>query len=620
MVKATLRFVVCLGLVSLVIACGTARGQQATEPAVAGPVTFQGLKQLLRTGQDEVEILKLLEQSPLDVSFVLGDSQRADLKKMRVSDEFIEGVQKVLDKRQRIATTDVTDLLLIFDSSGSMLEKTKDGVSKLQAAKEVINDLIKDFPAGRRLGLIVYGADARRACESVDVVRPLSEFDDAARAKLREYISKLDAKGHTPIARALEVTAGEMAQVKGLSRVVLITDGMETCHGDPVNAASELVAKTNTELDVIGFGLKPEESQAVEKIAKAGRGKYYDAQTAQKLQQDLRHVAKLTPVPPPPPPRERTEDQLAVFTDHQAAVTSVALSRDGKTAVCATQQEGIVAKNKPGNAVRRWDVETGKPLDAESWVPNDLYKKFTLSPDGRHMLTNQAGSVVNLWDVSARKQLLDFSVAMHRHGVAFSPNGRWFIIGCQEIRGDPFVGVWDAETGRQVQVFKEHRDYAHVHAVALSADGRLAASADRKEGVRLWEVASGKQLQQLQRRGVLTMAFSPDGKYLATGESLNVVVLWDTSTGQEAARFVGHNGGVPAITFSPDGQFLVSGGEDGTVRLWETGAGKELKRFEGHTAEVKSVAVSADGKRAISGSKDKTARVWNIAKYTAPPR
>jgi Mg-chelatase subunit ChlD len=599
------RFAICLSV--LVAVSRLAAGQEKPPSAAAGPVTYQGLVQLLRSSQSEEEILKGLEQSPLDVGFVLGDSQRAELKKMRVSDEFIEGVQKLLQKRQRVPSTDVTDLVLILDSSGSMLEKTKDGVRKIEAAKQVISELINDFPAGRRLGLIVYGADRSRECQSVEVVRRLGEFDDAARAQLRQYISQLQPSGHTPIARALDAAAGEIEKAKGVSRVVLITDGMETCHGDPAKAAADLAAKTKAVVDVIGFALKPEESRAVNRIAKAGRGKYYDAQTADKLRQRLLEVAKL--VPEASPRRDRAEDQLAVLSDHKGSVTSVGILRDG-TAVSACGEE---------KTYWRWDVETGKPrTDNPSVFARD--DDLTFSPDGRRVLTKQVGSVVNLTDVETGRNLLRLSVAMHRHGMAFSPNGRRFIIGCQSIQGDPFVGVWDAETGDDVQVFKGHGRRAKVHCVALSADGRFAASADRNDGIRVWDIESGKQLQQLKRRTVLTMAFSPDSKFLVTGESLDVIVVWNATTGEEVRRLEGHSGGVPAISFSPDGRYLVSGGEDKTVRLWDVNTGKELHRFDGHAAEVLSVAFSADGQRAISGGKDKTARVWNIAKYTSPPR
>jgi len=290
----TFRFGFCI---AVILAAGNVAMSQDKPPAAAAaaPVTYQGLRQLLRTGQSEQEILKLIEQSPLDVGFVLGDGEVAELKKMRVSDEFLDGVQKILQKRATTLASDVTDLVLILDCSGSMSDKMKDGQTKMQAAKQVVGELIQDFPAGRRLGLVVYGHDRSRECQAVDVVRPLSEFDESARQQLKQYVSRLQPSGHTPIARALETASGEIANAKGLSRVVLITDGMELCNGDPVQAAADLVAKSKANVDVIGFVLKPDESKAVDQIAKAGRGKYYDAQTAEKLRQDLRFVAQVAP-------------------------------------------------------------------------------------------------------------------------------------------------------------------------------------------------------------------------------------------------------------------------------------------------------------------------------------
>ena len=293
-VLTRIRFGCC---VALLLAAGNAAKSQDQARTAAAPVTYQGLRQLLRTGQSEPEILKLLEQSPIEVGFVLGDGEVAELKRMRVSDEFLDGVQKLLKRRSTTLASDVTDLVLILDCSASMSDKIKGGQTKMDAAKQVVTELIQDFPAGRRLGFVVYGHDSARECQAVDVVRPLSEFDDSARQQLKKYVSDLRPSGYTPIARALDVATGQLGLAKGLSRVVLITDGMESCKGDPVKAAADLVAKSKATVDVIGFGLRPEEGKAVDQIARAGRGKYYDAQTAETLRKDLRFVAQVAPQP-----------------------------------------------------------------------------------------------------------------------------------------------------------------------------------------------------------------------------------------------------------------------------------------------------------------------------------
>jgi HEAT repeat protein len=217
-----------------------------------------------------------------------------------------------------------------------MSDRTKGGQSKMEAASKVVRELIRDYPEGRRLGLVVYGHDRSRECQAVDVVRPLSVLDGPGRQQLIQYVADLKPAGHTPIARALEAAAGEMASAKGLSRVVLITDGMESCHGNPVQAAADLVAKTKSTVDVIGFALKPEESQAIDQIARAGRGKFYDAQTAEKLRKDLRFVAQVAPQVEPKAPVDDGKISPAVqalieqLSDEEANVRHAAAESLGK--------------------------------------------------------------------------------------------------------------------------------------------------------------------------------------------------------------------------------------------------------------------------------------------------
>lgn len=310
--KQSAGLILCLALT--VAAGGDVAAQQPTSPSPA-VVTFPDVIKLLRTGKSEKEILDVLAKSPIDVNFVLGDSQVDELKKMRVSDEFIAAL-KQLKKPAAGQANDVSDLVLILDCSGSMMDKTKDGSTKMDGAKQALVELIQDFPAGRRLAFIIYGHDKKRECQAVDVVRPLSPLDEAGKGALKAFIGRLQPVGHTPIARALDTAAGELAKATGLSKVVLITDGMETCHGDPVRSAAALVEKTKADVDIIGFVLKPEESKAVDLIAKAGRGKYYDAQTVAALRKDLRRVAQVPPQPkkaeaPPPVQNEEPAGALS---------------------------------------------------------------------------------------------------------------------------------------------------------------------------------------------------------------------------------------------------------------------------------------------------------------------
>ena len=170
-----------------------------------------------------------------------------------------------------------------------------------------------------------------------------------------------------------------------------------------------------------------------------------------------------------------------------------------------------------------------------------------------------------------------------------------------------------------VRRFEGHTDGVMV--VAFSPDGKRALSGgvcygDRDPTLRLWDVATGKELLKLEghTEGVYGLAFLPVGKQAVSGSHDGTVRLWDLETGKELKRYEGHEGTVYGLDVSGDGKLLLTGGEDKTMRLWDLEAGKEVRRFEGHEGKVRAVAFSADGKQAVSGCVlgDPNLRVWDV--------
>jgi WD40 repeat protein len=71
---------------------------------------------------------------------------------------------------------------------------------------------------------------------------------------------------------------------------------------------------------------------------------------------------------------------------------------------------------------------------------------------------------------------------------------------------------------------------------------------------------------------VNSVAFSPDGKTLASGSLDQTVRLWEVATGKEILKFEGHQDPVCSVAFSPDGRHLASGHNNGTIFIWDVAA------------------------------------------------
>ncbi len=200
------------------------------------------------------------------------------------------------------------------------------------------------------------------------------------------------------------------------------------------------------------------------------------------------------------------------------------------------------------------------------------------------------------------------------HSVAFSPNGRFALSGSS----DNTLKLWDVATGKELRSFSGHANV--VSSVAFSPDGRFALSGSEDSTLKLWEIATGKELRSLGGNNsgllsyLLSVAFSPDGRFALSGSYDNTLKLWELATGKELRSFSGHAGWVNSVAFSPDGRLVLSGSNDKTLKLWDVTTGKELRSFGGHTAQVSSIAFSPDGRFALSGSWDGTARIWDVKK------
>ena len=193
--------------------------------------------------------------------------------------------------------------------------------------------------------------------------------------------------------------------------------------------------------------------------------------------------------------------------------------------------------------------------------------------------------------------------------VSFSPDGKTLASGSD----DKTIKLWDLATGKELQTLSGHQD--EIYSVSFSPDGKTLASGSRDKTIKLWDLATGKELQTLSghQEDISSVSFSPDGKTLASGSWDKTIKLWDLATGKELQTLSGHQEGISSVRFSPDGKTLASGSWDKTIKLWDLTTDKELQTLSGHQDWISSVRFSPDGKTLASGSHDKTIKLWDLA-------
>jgi WD40 repeat protein len=317
------------------------------------------------------------------------------------------------------------------------------------------------------------------------------------------------------------------------------------------------------------------------------------------------------------------KEQALPFEGHQAGVTSVALSRDGKLAatggenvrlwsadgkllrtiatsgvsIALSPDAKVLASAGRGNAIHLWDVETGKEK-GQLKGHKHYVKAVAFSPDGKLLASGDAQATIRIWDVTAAKELhvIDMKSMPENLSFAFSPDSK--ILAC--------AGAWN--------------DLSFLPG-NLNIQG---IEVERKEGyfVLLWDTATGKELHRLGglEDKIKSVAFSPDGKKVAAASRDGRACLWDAATGDALLFIVAHpthtdagSSSSPCVAFSPDGKKLATASTDRTVRLWDTKTARELGAYQAEGG-LYTVAFSADGKVLITGGADTTVLLWDLSK------
>ncbi len=198
---------------------------------------------------------------------------------------------------------------LVLDASGSMNARLPEGKTRIEAAKIAVEDLVGKLPADTRLSFWAYGHQsptAKHDCRDTQRI-VASDVIGTNKESVLASAQAIKAQGYTPITYVIKLVADDLAKEYAKPRtVILVSDGKETCEGDPCATAKALAdADASLVVHTIGFAVDMAAKYQLQCIARVARGRYFDAGSAAELASMLSEAAK--PIPPP-----QTITQIAV--------------------------------------------------------------------------------------------------------------------------------------------------------------------------------------------------------------------------------------------------------------------------------------------------------------------
>ncbi|HZV00839.1 MAG TPA: WD40 repeat domain-containing protein [Planctomycetota bacterium] len=299
------------------------------------------------------------------------------------------------------------------------------------------------------------------------------------------------------------------------------------------------------------------------------------------------------------------EPKEAASVQQERGAFNVAFSPDGKTLLSGNQDGTIFKYEVPG-------------LKAKGKLPGKGMLKFlSYTPDGKLIVTVDKKKVT-VRDAAGEDEpkTLKLGDEADRWGVAhgaLAGDNKTMAIGVNKS-----VYVWDIEADKQVAKLEGHS--AQLVQVAISPDGKKAASAGFGDQTKLWDVAGGKEQAQLKapraQPNVQALAWAPTGKSLAMSEEKEIRTFF-AGSGEGKVVLTGHTDTVRCLAYSADGKTLVSGGSDKTIRVWDAAEGT-LKATITCAEKVNAVALSPDGKiiaAALDTSSKNNVFVYNVSDF-----
>lgn len=224
------------------------------------------------------------EPGNYEYRYLTGQTQRQLASApLTVTPRTAPGTLRVVSGQRDTAGAPVNSVVVVLDASGSMLQKL-DGKRRIDIANASLAELVKKgLPDNVQFGLRVFGHKEANSCRT-DLEIPLGPLD---RRKAAATVARIQAMNlaRTPIAKTLALAGEDLAGASGSRVIVLLTDGEETCNGDPAAEIRKLRGSgTQVRVNIIGFAIDELMlRETFQQWAELGGGQYVDARNAADL-------------------------------------------------------------------------------------------------------------------------------------------------------------------------------------------------------------------------------------------------------------------------------------------------------------------------------------------------
>ncbi|QQZ10111.1 VWA domain-containing protein [Heyndrickxia vini] len=248
---------------------------------------------------DEEKVKEALDQLPDDLTkeqyleelkFLLSEDYHKEMETLLNFDSTVNISVDRPDESVEIPGMKTAHYAILIDASGSM-KASVGGKSRMEAAKEAVFEFAEQIPENATISMRVYGhkgtgsdSDKKMSCSSSENFYN-DRFD---RSKFKQSLNKVKPAGWTPIGLALNKVKEDIPKNTDEVVVYVVSDGIETCGGNPVKAAKALVsADIETVVNIIGFDVDNKGQKLLKNVATAGNGEFTYVNTERDLKKYL---------------------------------------------------------------------------------------------------------------------------------------------------------------------------------------------------------------------------------------------------------------------------------------------------------------------------------------------